>query len=356
MTNKKTALMGLICIICMGMLAACDNRAANPMQYMLSQNESYNSDNNDSSSEDDKEDTDKDIKQAVNVVSTTDNIEDVYKDITEINSVDVRISQLVSLQKGKLETNEMLDISKKVFSILDSSDSKGVVIVHDEQTVEELGYFLELTLKTKKPVVIVPLKSEIKDITSVINTAVMVADTKDVADKGVVVLNNNNLYQALYVGSETICMENASKSDNGYIGNVNKNTVVLEDKSNKNYDNTFDISSVKEFPEVQIIYDYQGIDSQTYEKAFNRNDGIVIVTSSGNGKLSETAKEIIGSSTIPPVVLTTGNIRVDNSKNVYDNVINAGQMSPVKARMLLMLSINSGKKDNEGIQKIFNQY
>ena len=48
----------------------------------------------------------------------------------------------------------MLELSKFVQELADREDISGIVITHGTDTLEETAYFLDLTVKTKKPVVV----------------------------------------------------------------------------------------------------------------------------------------------------------------------------------------------------------
>ena len=49
----------------------------------------------------------------------------------------------------------LLDLVGKIHSIFDEDEADGIVITHGTNTLEETAYFLHLTLKSDKPVVLV---------------------------------------------------------------------------------------------------------------------------------------------------------------------------------------------------------
>jgi len=59
------------------------------------------------------------------------------------------------LPSQALVDKDWLDLVRKIHSIFDSEEADGIVITHGTNTLEETAYFLNLTLKTDKPVVIV---------------------------------------------------------------------------------------------------------------------------------------------------------------------------------------------------------
>ncbi|KAB2878688.1 MAG: L-asparaginase 2, partial [Pseudorhodoplanes sp.] len=59
------------------------------------------------------------------------------------------------LPSQALVDKDWLDLVRKIHSIFEDGNTDGVVISHGTNTLEETAYFLNLTLKTDKPVVIV---------------------------------------------------------------------------------------------------------------------------------------------------------------------------------------------------------
>ena len=50
---------------------------------------------------------------------------------------------------------DWLDLVRTIHAIVDDNRADGIVITHGTNTIEETAYFLNLTLKTDKPVVMV---------------------------------------------------------------------------------------------------------------------------------------------------------------------------------------------------------
>src|SRR6185295_19196600 len=59
------------------------------------------------------------------------------------------------LPSPALVDKDWLDLVRKIHSVFDSDEADGIVITHGTNTLEETAYFLNLTLKTDRPVVIV---------------------------------------------------------------------------------------------------------------------------------------------------------------------------------------------------------
>src|ERR1700741_3862461 len=59
------------------------------------------------------------------------------------------------LPSHALVDKDWLDLVRTIYSVFDQDKADGIVITHGTNTIEETSYFLNLTLKTDKPVVVV---------------------------------------------------------------------------------------------------------------------------------------------------------------------------------------------------------
>src|SRR5262245_56716728 len=72
------------------------------------------------------------------------------KDIAEIHEIPSR-----RLPSHALIDKDWLELTRIIHATFDEKQMDGIVITHGTNTIEETGYFLNLTLKTDKPVVLV---------------------------------------------------------------------------------------------------------------------------------------------------------------------------------------------------------
>ncbi|NMV05612.1 asparaginase domain-containing protein, partial [Vibrio parahaemolyticus] len=93
-----------------------------------------------------------------------------------------------------------LKLSKRVNELLAQDDVDGIVITHGTDTLEETAYFLDLTVKSKKPVVIVgamrPSTAMSADGPVNLYNAVVTATDEDSEGRGVLVAMNDPLFDA----------------------------------------------------------------------------------------------------------------------------------------------------------------
>ena len=72
------------------------------------------------------------------------------KEIAQVQEIPFR-----RLPSHALVDKDWLDLVRTIHSIFDDNKADGIVITHGTNTIEETAYFLNLTLKTDKPVVVV---------------------------------------------------------------------------------------------------------------------------------------------------------------------------------------------------------
>ena len=134
MISKKCCIIAMVTLISILTLTGCSTMLKNPMKYILSQDETRqdNSDkDNEAASEsaDDNKD-DSNSEPDIRVYGTEDNTD--------------------------YSINGMLAIAKDINSDMNNKDVKGVVLVLNKKYSEDVRYFLSLTVKDDKPLVIIP--------------------------------------------------------------------------------------------------------------------------------------------------------------------------------------------------------
>lgn len=117
----------------------------------------------------------------------------------------------------------------------------------------------------------------------------------------------------------------------------------------------FDIADTKKLDNIDIVYDYVGIDADALYKNMYLNDAIVIVSSTANGELSEELLEAVSGK-------NAGIVVVSCSEDVYmkgdfadcgDNIFYT-DMSPTKARIMLVLLLDN-KSDSGTFKNAFTR-
>ena len=108
--------------------------------------------------------------------------------------------QVINVGSSKLSIENLLTLAKRTNEVLASKEIDGVVITHGTDTLEETAYFLNLVIKSEKPVVLVgsmrPSTGLSADGPLNLVNAVALAASSEAHDKGVMVCMNNQISSA----------------------------------------------------------------------------------------------------------------------------------------------------------------
>lgn len=289
--------------------------------------------------------------------------------VPEVNDVaEVTGEQIVNIGSQDMTDDVWLTLSKRINEIFENNEADAVVITHGTDTMEETAFWLSLTVKSKRPVVLVGAmrSSTAMSADGPLNlyNAVVAAADKASADKGVMVAMNGILIPGQIVSkTNTTSVETFQASTGGPIGYVFGGKVYY----NMSYGLTaqrivFDVSNLTKLPKVGIVYAYSNIEADMLDPILNSGYKGVIHAGLGNGNIHknvfpvlEKAREqgilVVRSSRVP-TGNTTLDAEVDDNKYEF---IASQSLSPQKARILLMLSLTT-TTDWQQIQKYFNLF
>ncbi|ADD68720.1 L-asparaginase, type II [Denitrovibrio acetiphilus DSM 12809] len=263
-------------------------------------------------------------------------------------------------------TNEiLLQLGKRVNELLSSKDVDGVVITHGTDTLEETAYFLNLVVKSDKPVVVVgamrPATAISADGPMNLYNAVLLASSKEAKGRGAYILMNDRIGSARFVSKTNTTMTDTFKShEQGYLGAIAGGKIYFWNQITKKhtFNSEFDISKIKELPRVDIIYSHQSDDGVFYDAAVKAGAKGIVSAGSGNGSLSDATK-LAGKDAQKAGVVFVQSSRVNNGiitpKKSGRVGLYANSLNPAKSRILLMVALTK-TSDPEVIQRYFDEY
>lgn len=246
----------------------------------------------------------------------------------------------------------------------------GVVVTHGTSTLEETAYFLNLTVKHDRPVVLVgaqrPATALSADGPLNLVNAVCVAAAPASRGRGVLVVLNEEINAARDVTkSNTYRAETFRSGELGFLGYVDVDRVSYYRQTVKRHtvDAEFELAAATHLPRVDVLYSYADSSNAMLVDALRQAGarGIVFACT-GAGTLSESEKAAVkdaARAVAPPVFVRAsrvGNGRVIGRRE-YDELgmVPADNLSPQKARILLMLAL-AQTSDLQEIRRIFAQY
>ena len=246
----------------------------------------------------------------------------------------------------------------------------GVVITHGTSTIEETAYFLNLTVRHDRPVVLVgaqrpPTAMSADGPLNLVN-AVRVAACPESVGRGVLVVLNDEINGARDVTkSNTYRLETFRSGELGFLGYVDEDKVAYYRSTTKRHtvSSEFELDAIQEFPSVEIVYSSVQANTpllvEALQKAGTRG---IVFAATGAGSLSEREKEAVAQS----VARSLGTVfvrssRVGNGRVIgrreFDQlgIIPADNLSAQKARILLMLALTRTSAPDE-LRRIFSEY
>ncbi|WGU71623.1 L-asparaginase 2 [Capnocytophaga canimorsus] len=285
------------------------------------------------------------------------------------NIAEVSGEQLVKIGSQDMNDDVWLKLAKRINELLNKEGYDGVVITHGTDTMEETAYFLNLTVHSNKPVVMVgamrPATGMSADGPLNLYNAVAVAANKDAMGKGVMVCMNDIVLDAKdVIKTSTIAVETFQGANHGKLAYIHNGKPYFNriPQNKHTAQSVFNVDNMKSLPKVGIVYGYSNM-SELPMKAFMdaKFDGIVYA-GVGNGnfyhtlfdlaqKAQKQGIQIVRSSRVATGA-TTLDAEVDDAKYHF---VATQNLNPQKARVLLMLALTK-TKDWKQIQQYFNEY
>ena len=296
-------------------------------------------------------------------------IEESLQRIPEINEIaNIESENLISVGSTAIGPKEWLQLGQRINDILKDDDTDGVVVTHGTATLEETAYFLHLTIKSVKPVVVTgsmrPPTAVSTDADLNLIDAIRVAASPDAVGKGVLTVLNNEIHSARDVyKANTLRVETFRANELGFLGYSDSDGKVMFYRSPTRRHTSFsefDIDELTDLPRVDIVYAYSGSDSLLIDAVrHNHSDGMVM-TGFDAGTFPPAMIDA-GAQTVEegiPVVVasrSTAGRTVITPRSTKLGFIIADNLHPQKARVLLTLGLTI-TSDRDILQQMYLEY
>jgi L-asparaginase len=242
------------------------------------------------------------------------------------------------------------------------------VITHGTNTLEETAFFLHLTVRTDKPVIIVgaqrPSTAISADGPMNLYHAVQAAVAPDSRGRGVMICMNAQLTSARE-GSKTSAykVEAFNARDLGILGVVDPDGVQYFRKPFRRHtvQSEFDIEKIKTFPRVDVVDSYAAAPRDMVDFLVGAGAQGIVLSGHGAGGSSpaqaEAFKDAIKKGVAVINASRTGSGRViASARNLEAGIVPGDNLLPHKARILLMLALASGLETEAELTRVFEQY
>lgn len=274
---------------------------------------------------------------------------------TPIEEIQVTSVDFLNVPSPHIRLEHMMALYQKIK--VEQANYDGFVITHGTDTLEETAYFLDTMAIPEKPIVLTGAMRSSNELGSdgVYNyrTALRVAADEKSADKGILVVMNDEIHAAKYVTkTHTTNVSTFQTPTHGPLGLVTKREILYFKTAEPRV--RFDLTSIS--GTVPIIKAYADMDS-------------VLLDSLSHSALSGLVIEALGAGNLPPTILPaiqnllTQNIPVvlvsrcfnGIAEPVYayqgggiqleqDGILFVKELNAQKARLKLLIALNAGLK------------
>jgi L-asparaginase len=293
---------------------------------------------------------------------------DLVRAVPGLESIaNVDVEQIANIGSYDMTPEIWRRLSKRANELLATDDVRGVVVTHGTDTLEETAYFLDLTVTSSKPVIVVgaqraPSYFDSDGPRNLLN-AVRVAVSPEAVGKGAMVVMNGQINAAREVTkTNTIESETFKTLEFGALGVADLGAVRFYRAPLRRQ--TITLSDQQTLGRVEIVSQYAGADGRIIKLLLQQGnlDGLV-VEGFGLGHVTAGTLEAIkearrrGIQVVLSTRVYTGRIIPLYARDVETQQIGcilADNLSAQKARVLLMLALTR-TNNSEELQKYFDR-
>jgi L-asparaginase len=281
----------------------------------------------------------------------------------------LRGEQISNIGSQDMNDEVWLKLANRVNALAAMPDVAGIVITHGTDTIEETAYFLNLVVKTKKPVVLTaamrPATALSADGPLNFFNAVAVAANPEAAGRGVLVVVNDWIHGASSLTkTSTTAVQTFLSPLSGLIGTVayGKAEFNRGPIGRHTADSEFSVEGVTALPRADIVMAYENMDGALIDAVAAAGAKGIVIAGVGNGNLSASAVSALAAQAKRGVVCVRASRvavgRVDRNVEVDDDKLGfvaSLDKNPQKARVLLRLALLKSRSVSD-VQRIFDEY
>jgi L-asparaginase len=281
----------------------------------------------------------------------------------------LRGEQIANIGSQDMNDEVWLKLARRVNALTAMPDVDGIVITHGTDTIEETAYFLNLVVKSRKPVVLTaamrPSTALSADGPLNFFNAVAVAADKKAAGRGVLVVVNDWIHGASSLTkTSTTAVQTFLSPLSGLIGTVAYGVIDFYrgPVGRNTMESEFSLDGVTTLPRVDIVMAYENMDGALIDAAAAAGAKGIVIAGVGNGNLTDPAVKTLAKQAKAGIVcvrasrVTTGNVgrnvELDDDKL---GLIASMDLNPQKARVLLRLALLKPRSAAD-MQRLFSEY
>jgi len=299
--------------------------------------------------------------------------EELVRAVPQIKQVaNVKVEQVVNIGSYDITLKDWVTLANRINQIFSSEPNvAGIVVTHGTSTLEETAYFLNLTVKYDRPVVLVgsmrPATAISADGPLNLLNAVRTASSPEARGKGVLVVMNDEINAAREVTkTNTYRVETFRTPDLGLLGYVDEDRVAFYRSPTRRHtvNSEFDVTRITKIPSVEIVYSYIQPSAAPIQAFTSSGVQGIVLAGTGSGSISEAQRTALQTAlSMPPasrpVVVRASRVGSGRviARDEFDRLglVAGDNLNPQKARILLMLALTKTTDVNE-IRRMFAEY
>ncbi|MFV0329409.1 MAG: type II asparaginase [Dysgonomonas sp.] len=297
-------------------------------------------------------------------------VDELLSAVPEIKDIaNIKAEQVANIGSQDMNDQVWLKLSKRVNELL-NQDADAIVITHGTDTQEETAYFLNLTVKSDKPVIMVgsmrPSTAISADGPRNIYNAVATAVAPESVGKGVTVVMDDKILGADDLAkTNTLSVGTFQNPNYGPLGIVYNGKPIYTRQSVKRHtiNSEFDVTNLSELPRVEIILSYSNATSLFVDAAVKAHVKGIVTAGVGNGNLTTDLQNALEKAVKNHGIAVVRSSRIMTGPTAQWDEINDDQLgfsaswfnNPYRSRVLLMLALTK-TKDYKEIQRMFSEY
>jgi L-asparaginase len=277
--------------------------------------------------------------------------------------------QLASIASQDMSDAVWLKLAARANELLATPDVAGVVVTHGTDTLEETAYFLDLVVKSDKPVVLVgamrPANAPSADGPLNLINAVALAVNPGARGRGVLVVVNDDIHTGRDIQKmnttdvQTFASPNRGQVGEAYFGEIRFFNAPATRHTTRS---EFSDGGLRELPRVDIVCAYEGVDGTAVKAALAAGAKGIVLAGVGNGNASRELIDALSDAVKKGVVVvrssrvgsgtTARNIELDDDALGF---VASMELNPQKARVLLRMALTKTTAVAD-IQRMFEEY
>lgn len=281
---------------------------------------------------------------------------------------EIRAEQIANIQSSSMTDEILLRLSKRVNAVLEDPTVTGVVVTHGTDTLEETAYFLNLTVKSAKPVIVVGAMRPSTAISAdgpinLLNAVRLAADPVAV-DRGVMIVLNDEINGARdCTKTNTTNLATFKAPEAGLLGYIagGRHYFIKKTAMHHTHQTEFDVRHLDALPRVDIVYSYINADHVFVDAAIAAGAKGIVHAGTGNGSVHDDTLGALFKARDQGVAVARAS-RVGNGVVTEDceewteaGLLDAATLNPQKTRILLQLGLTI-TDDPIQLQRMFYEY